>query len=63
MHILIANILKLSTGIDKIAYRYWQNCLPVLAKSPSSTSIDEIVYQGNKLAFSQYWYIISLNYA
>ena len=49
-------ILKSSTGIDEIAYRYCQNHLPVLAKS--STGFDEILYQGNKLAFSQNRYMI-----
>ena len=56
MDILIANILKSSTsiikiftGIGQIIYQYWQNCLPVLAKS--STSIDDVVYQRNVLAF------------
>ena len=60
MHILIANILKsstgndelttsigkIATGIGKIAYWY----------CPNRTIIDEIVYQGNNLAFSRQWY-------
>ena len=48
---------------DKIVYRYWCYTrideilyLPVLTKL--YTSIDEIVYQGKKLAFSEYQYTI-----
>ena len=41
---------------SETAYRYWQIHLQVLAKS--STGIDEIVYQGKELAFSQYRYMI-----
>ena len=57
MQILIANILKWSMGIDEITYLYRRTPLLVLAKS--STGIDEIVYQGNELAFSQYQLTIS----